>query len=303
MDVQKPTESHAEININKICNDYSTNTQAKLQAVLWMLFNSLTDAFVVINKAKSESGLAAIKAGFAAANETATAGLLQLGSGAAVAGTGIVQGMAGYKKVAELSEIKEWRDTRIMETQENTMTLEEHLSVKSESLPMENTPIENPDLTVQVEALDEPVSPELSEIEEEIFYDAEETMSCKQTKSEQQTEEEGMVKKADALGKMTRREADKDITQINKEYEANRDIINTKKEKFEALAPIGQGIYYVALGLGDVEKAKAQKENIQQQVEQDNQNQQGNTADDIKRKADKLTEFDAFRTNSSSLRG
>ncbi|MGL5263851.1 MAG: hypothetical protein ACRDAI_04650 [Candidatus Rhabdochlamydia sp.] len=64
MDVQKPTESHAEININKICNDYSTNTQAKLQAVLWMLFNSLTDAFVVINKAKSESGLCRYKSWF-----------------------------------------------------------------------------------------------------------------------------------------------------------------------------------------------------------------------------------------------
>ncbi|MGL5626231.1 MAG: hypothetical protein ACRDDW_01770 [Candidatus Rhabdochlamydia sp.] len=292
MDVQKPTESHAEININKICNDSSTNTQAKLQAVLWMLFNSLTDAFVVINKAKNESGLAAIKAGFAAANETATAGLLQLGGGAALAGAGVIQGVAGCKSATEITEAVNLRDSKIA-------------YIKNETTPqnLSENLVKNPDITIQVEALNESVSPELNEIEEEIFYDAEEEIqSCKQTEPENQAEETQKAEQVKAR-KTASKEEDKLLRQIEEDYKIDIDLSKAKASKLQGLAAPGQGLYYASQGLGELEKSKAQKENIQQQVAQDNQNQQGNTADDIKRKADKLTEFDAFRSNSSSLRG
>lgn len=293
MDVQKPTESHAEININKICNDYSTNTQAKLQAVLWMLFNSLTDAFVVINKAKSESGLAAIKAGFAAANETATAGLLQLGGGAAVFGTGVVQGVVGCKSATEITEAINIRDSKIAYIKNETMPQN----------PSENI-LENPDITIQVEALDKPISPELNEIEEDIFYDAEEEVqSCKQTEPENQAEEAQKAEKIKAQRKLSSKEEDWLLRQVERDYRVDKDFAKAKVDKFQGLSAISQGIFPAAQGLGELEKSKAQKESVQQQVEQDNQNQQGNTADDIKRKADKLTDFDAFRSNSSSLRG
>ena len=42
---------------------------------------------------------------------------------------------------------------------------------------------------------------------------------------------------------------------------------------------------------------------MQKEVERDNQNQLGNTTDDLKKKADKMADFDSFRSNSSSLRG
>ncbi|MGL5263850.1 MAG: hypothetical protein ACRDAI_04645 [Candidatus Rhabdochlamydia sp.] len=236
---------------------------------------------------------AAIKAGFAAANETATAGLFQLGGGAVLAGTGVVQGMAGCKSATEITEAVNTRDAKILGIKND---------VKSQSLS-ENT-VENPDITIQVKELEEPVSPELNEIEEEIFYDAEEEVqSCKQTEPENQAEEAQKLEQIKAQKKLSSKEQSWLLRQAEKAYKVDTDLSKAKASKFQGLNAIGQGTLTTAQSLGELEKSKAQKENIQQQVEQDNQNQQGNTADDIKRKADKLTEFDAFRSNSSSLRG
>ena len=49
-------------------------------------------------------------------------------------------------------------------------------------------------------------------------------------------------------------------------------------------------------------KSRSDKESLIQQVQQDNQNQQANTAEGIKKEIDKLAEFNPFQRNSSSQR-
>lgn len=116
-----------------------SNTQARLQAALWILCSILIKVSEVLSKARTESNLASIKAGFSSADETAKAGLFQLGGGAILAGTGVAQGVAGCKSAAELAEATELRNNRIAYIQDN---------MKSEDLPAED-----PEITVEVEAL------------------------------------------------------------------------------------------------------------------------------------------------------
>ncbi|VHO02416.1 hypothetical protein [Candidatus Rhabdochlamydia sp. T3358] len=286
--IQSPNgQNHSEVIINKISGDSSTNTQSLLQAALFMLCNMLTDAFVSINKARNESSIAAIKAGFASADETAVAGLFQLGGGAIMAGTGLAGGIAGCKQATDIAQAAEKRSSDIMKIDERAMT-------------------KGSDLTVEVEALDEIPEPVLDEIEEEAFLDAEETLSAKRAEPEEPEEElteEQLVEQAEAQDKITHREANNLLRRVEKEYEVSKNVAQAEAGKMQGLAMPGQAVYYMSQGLGEVEKSKSQKENVQQQVEQDNQNQQGNTADDIKKKMDDIAKFDPFQRNSSSLRG
>lgn len=277
-----------------------SNTQAKLQAALWMLCNILIKVSEVLSKARTESNLASIKSGFSAADETGKAGLFQLGGGAILAGTGVAQGVAGCTSATELAEVKQWRDGKIAEINENTMSPEEEASIESVTSPTKE--IESSDITVQVEAIgDEPI---LEEIEEEIFYEAqEEVQSCKQTEPEEQTEEAQMAEKENAQGKVTGREGYRSMRRVDREYEVNKDAIQAKAGKVQGLAVPGQGLYHASQGLGDIERSKAQKNTIDQQTKENAQTQQEKTTDGLNKEIDRLKDFDAFRSNSSSLKG
>ncbi|MGL5264076.1 MAG: hypothetical protein ACRDAI_05820 [Candidatus Rhabdochlamydia sp.] len=112
-----------------------------------------------------------------------------------------------------------------------------------------------------------------------------------------------MTEKAHAQNKITEKKAEKLIEKENKKYDVKKNLIEARADRFQGLDGIGQGANLVSQSLGEQEKAKASKENIQKEMAQDNQNQMGNAADDLKRKADKIAEFDPFQRNSSSLRG
>ena len=97
-------------------------------------------------------------------------------------------------------------------------------------------------------------------------------------------------------------EKNKRIKLVNKDYEVDADKVKSKSGKLQSAGTPGQAAYYVAQGLSEHQKAKSQKESLVQQVQQDNQSQQANTADGIKKEIDKLSDFDPFKRNSSSLR-
>jgi hypothetical protein len=288
-----PTASLGQVNS-------PSNTQAKLQAALWMLCNILIKVSEVLSKARTESNLASIKAGFSSADETGKAGLFQLGGGAILAGTGVAQGVAGCKSATELAEVKQWREGKVAEINKNTMSPKEEASIESVKPPTEE--IESSDITVQVEAIgDEPI---LEEIEEETFYEVqEEVQSCKQTEPEEQTKEAQMVKKENTQGKMTGKEGYRSIRQVDREYEINKDAIQAKAGKIQGLAVPGQGLYHASQGLGDIERSKAQKNTIDQQTKENAQAQQEKTTDGLNKEIDRLKDFNAFRSNSSSLKG
>jgi hypothetical protein len=262
-------------------------------------YNALTNISVKMSQVRAELGLAAMQAGFNSADETATAGLFQLGGGAILAGTGVVQGVAECKGAAEFAKAAEVRRLDLAEFND---------ALKNGDLPLEGS-----DMTIEVKALDEPATPGFDKVEEEVFeeevfYDAEETLSCKQTqpgeqaeeiKREEQVEEQRMP----AQDKITKEQADECIEKTEREYNVRKDLIKSKAGRFEGLGGIGQGMQNASQGLGEVEKAKGKKEDIQKEIAQDNQNQIGNTADDLRKKADEIAKFDSFRSNSSSLKG
>jgi hypothetical protein len=97
-------------------------------------------------------------------------------------------------------------------------------------------------------------------------------------------------------------EKNKRIKLINKDYEIDTDSSKAEASKLQAAGTPGQAAYYAAQGWSELKKAESQKENLLQQVQQDNQNQQANTAEGIKKEIDKLAEFNPFQRNSSSQR-
>ncbi|KAG6558654.1 hypothetical protein [Candidatus Rhabdochlamydia sp. W815] len=160
----------------------------------------------------------------------------------------------------------------------------------------------NKDITVEVEAVDEPCT---SSVNDDIVSEIEEdALSNRQAKVKEQTEEQ--IKEPNDLerakiDKQTEKK-NKRIKLVNKEYEILADSHKAKSGKFQSVGTPGQAAYYVAQGLSEHQKAKSQKESLVQQVQQDNQNQQGNTADGVKKEIDKISDFDPFKRNSSSLR-
>jgi hypothetical protein len=295
---REPTEkSSVERLIEKISRDPYICSQALMAIQVFLMSHVLSNLSAKMSQVRGELGLAAMQAGFNSADETATAGLFQLGGGAILAGTGVVQGVAGCKGAVDFAEAAEWRNAKIAE-----------INDALEDAPLENSVLEGSDMTVEVKALDEPVTPGLDKVEEEVFeeevfYDAEETLSCKQTQLGEQVGEIKREEQAPVQNKMSEEEAKEAIKATEKEYNVKKDLIGAKVGKFQGLAAPGQGLYYVSQGLGEVEKAKGKKEDIQKEIAQDNQNQIGNTADDLRKKADEIAKFDSFRSNSSSLKG
>lgn len=314
-----PTELKTQVQTSNVSPGQAnapSNTQARLQAALWMLCNILIKVSEVLNKARNESNLASIKAGFSSADETAKAGLLQLGGGAILAGTGVAQGVAGCKSATELAEAAELRNSRIACIKENITedlpaenpeitiqveALDELTTGSEEELPI-NSPAESSDIPMQAETIeDEPV---LDEMEEEAL--CEEALSSKQAKSEEQTEKAQTAENVEDQKKLSSRaskEEDKLIGRINKEYDVEAARIQAKAGKVQGLAAPGQALYYVSLGLGDTKKADAQKDTIEQQTRDGTQAQQEKAADGVNKEIDRLKDFDAFRSNSSSLKG
>jgi hypothetical protein len=288
---QEPVvKSRVESLIDKILNDPSLSAQFIMASALYKFAIGMTKIYEKLSLIRGELGLAAIEAGFKSADETAKAGLFQLGGGMILAGAGVAQGVSGCKSAAELSEATEIRKSNLED-------------IDSRILKEGDLPLEGSDITVKVESIDDTTASTLDEVEAEIFYDAEETLSVKQTKPEEHIEAQKTVEKATAQNKITEKKAEKLIEKENKEYDVKRNLIKAKADRFQGLGGIGQGANLVSQSLGEQEKAKASKENIQKEMAQDNQNQMGNAADDLKRKADKISEFDPFRSNSSSFRG
>jgi len=95
----------------------------------------------------------------------------------------------------------------------------------------------------------------------------------------------------------------KQVKLINKNYEFDLDKIKSEANKIQSVNTPGQAAYYLTQGLPEIEKSKSQKKEASiQQTQQDNQNQQENTADSLKKEIDKLVDFNRFQVNSSSLK-
>ena len=257
-----PDEGHAKINLDKLLNDPSIDPQSMSGYSIFIMTLSLIKVCEVLNSARNLSNLALIKAGFNSADETATAGTI-LGVGGLVLGaTGVMQGVGKFEEAAGIAEATEMRNNKLQ-------ALDDEFKAKDL----------NKDITVEIKAVDEPC-----------------TLSAKQAKVKDQREEQNKVNTFDNI------EKNKRIKLINKDYEIRTDKVKADTSKLQSAGTPGQAAYYVAQGLSEHQKAKSQKESLVQQVEQDNQNQQGNTADGVKKEIDRLSDFDPFKRNSSSLR-
>lgn len=280
-----PIKSHVDEAIEKIANN-PARAQAELACLLFMLSNGITKIFTTLNEARGKCNLAAIEYGLNSAKGTALSGALTGIGGIALGGAGIAQGAAACSSATKLAQAQEIRGAKIA-----------HINARI---------TKEPDITIKVEAVNEPIAPTSSvpnELEEEIFYDAEETLSCKQTKPEEETENSQMAEGTNTQNKITKEHAAELIEAENKEYDIKQELIQEKGKKFAGFVQAGQGVQTAFQGGSTFEKSQADKDTLVQQTEQDNQNQLGNTVDGIKRTVEKLTEFDPFRQNSGSLKG
>lgn len=285
-------ESQVKTNLDKLFSDPSVNAQAKNQYELYLMITSLIKVYELLGSARNLSNLAAIKAGFASSDETEMAGSIVGVGGLVLGATGSVQGIGKFQEAKGIAEATEIRN-------HNLKLLDEEF--KNKDL--------NKDITVEVEAVDEPCTSGVnddivSEIEEDALCDAEEALHAKQQnkmqdQAKEQIKEANDLKRA-KIDKQTEKK-NKRINLINKEYEILADSHKAESGKFQSIGTPGQAAYYVAQGLSEHQKAKSQKDSLVQQVQQDNQNQQGNTADGVKKDIDKLSDFDPFRRNSASL--
>lgn len=282
-----PSEGQAKINLDKLFNGSSMNSQAILAYAQLQMVTNLIKVYEFLGSARNLCNLAVIKAGFASADETAMAGSI-VGVGGLVLGTaGIVQGVGNFKQAEGIAEATAIRN-------HDLKLLDEEFKAKD----LNNAKDLNKDITVEVEVVDEPCT---SSVNDDIVSEIEEdALSAKQNKMQDQTKEANDLKRT-KIDKQKEKK-NKRIKLINKDYEANTDIKKAEAGKLHSVGTPGQAAYYVAQGLSEHQKAKSQKESLIQQVQQDNQNQQGNTADGVKKDIDKLSDFDPFKRNSSSLR-
>lgn len=283
-------ESQAKLNLDKLFSNPSVNAQAKTQYELYQMMAGLITVFGLLNSARNLSNLAAIKAGFASADETAMAGSI-IGAGGLVLGAaGVVQGVGKFQEAEGIAEATKIRNHDL-----------ELLDQESKAKDL------NKDITVEVETVDEPCTSSIDddivvEVEENALCDAEEALHAKQNKMQDKAEDlkqESIAKEDRVYGDVKK---NKKIKLVNKAYEVRIESEKAEAGKLQAIGNPGQAAYYVAQGLSEHQKAKSQKEGLIQQVQQDNQNQQGNTADGVKREIDKLSDFDPFQRNSSSQR-
>lgn len=286
--------SHALTNLGDASRS-TTNTQAQLACMLFLLSNTLMKAFQVLGKARNASGIAAIQSGFSSADETKTAGNFVALGGFALGAAGVAQGVGSFKQAQGIAKAVENRENMMIKAANDTEGVSDILAKK------------NSDLTIQVEAVDEPITAPSVEnevfldAEEEIFYDAEETLSAKQSNSDEHVEDTNVEEDE---GKMSVEELEKCKGFIQDNYEAEVKNVEAKADKIKGLAAPGQGVQIITTqGLSEFNRSKSKKDEILQQVQQGNQSQEEETARDVKAKADELTKFDPFASNSGSLRG
>ena len=278
-----PYEGHAKINLDKLLNDPSIDPQSMTGYANFIMTLSLIKVYDIISSARNLCNLAAIKAGFNSADETAKAGTI-LGVGGLVLGaTGVAQGAGKFEEAAGIAEATEIRnhDLKMLDAESKAKDL-------------------NKDIIVKVEAVDKPCT---SGVNDDIVSEIEEdALSAKQNKMQSKAEDikqENISATKRVYGDVKK---NKRIKLVNKNYEVNADKVKADTGKLQSLGTPGQAAYYVAQGLSEHQKAKSQKESLVQQIQQDNQNQLGNTADGVKKEIDKLSDFDPFKRNSSSLR-
>ena len=279
-----PYEGHAKINLDKLLNDPSIDPQSMSGYSIFIMTLSLIKVCEVLNSARNLSNLALIKAGFNSADETATAGTI-LGVGGLVLGaTGVAQGVGKFKEAEGIAEATEFRNRDLK-------MLDEEFKAKEL----------NKGITVEIEAVDEPCT---SGVNDDIVSEIEEdALSAKQQNKMQDKAEDIKQENISARSRVFGdAEKNKRIKLVNKDYEIRADKVKSKSGKLQSAGTPGQAAYYVAQGLSEHQKAKSQKESLVQQIQQDNQNQQANTADGVKKEIDKLSDFDPFKRNSSSLR-
>ena len=286
--------SHALTNLGDASRS-TTNTQAQLACMLFLLSNTLMKAFQVLGKARNASGIAAIQSGFSSADETKSTGNLIALGGFALSTTGVGQGVGSFKQAQGVAKAVENRANKVAEVVNDTEGMSEALA-------------KDPNLTIQVEAVDEPITAPSDDLEnevfldaeEEIFYDAEETLSTKQSNPDEQIEDTEIQEDE---GKMSVEELAKCREWIEDNYQVEVKNVEANADKIKGLAAPGSGVQVIAQGFSNLEKSKSEKDTLLQQVQQGNQSQEEETARDVKAKADELTKFDPFASNSGSLRG
>ena len=283
-------ENHAKTNIDELLNGSPVNAQDQLAYAHFLMMGKMLSVFTIVSSTKTLCSLAVLQAGFNSADETAMAGSIVGAGGLVLGATGIAQGVSKFEEAKGIAEATQIRNN-------NLKLLDEESKAKDL----------NKDITVKVEAIDEPCTSSVnddivSEIEEDALCDAEEALSAKQNKMQDQAKDlkqENISTRNRMFGDV---EKNKKIKLVNKHYEVNIELKKAKAAKLQAIGNPGQAAYYLAQGLSEHQKAKSQKEGLIQQVQQDNQNQQGNTADGVKKEIDEIAKFDPFQRNSSSLR-
>ena len=276
-----PYEGHAKINLDKLLNDPSIDPQSMTGYSKFIMTLSLIKVYDIINSSRNLCNQVLIQAGFNSADETAKAGTI-LGVGGLVLGTtGVAQGVGKFEEAKGIAKATEMRNKKLQ-------ALDEEFKAKDL----------NKDITVKIEAVDKPCT---SCVNDDIVSEIEEdALSAKQNKMQGKAEDLKQIAEEDRVfGDV---EKNKRIKLVNKDYEVDADKVKSKSGKLQSAGTPGQAAYYVAQGLSEHQKAKSQKESLVQQVQQDNQSQQANTADGIKKEIDKLSDFDPFKRNSSSLR-
>jgi hypothetical protein len=271
--------------IKQINQDPPPNIQALISCDYTKMCCKLIKVLGIVNGTKSLCARIAMQAGFNSADETALGGKILMLGGLALGASGVVQGVGNFeqaKGVAKATKIRN-HDLEILDKE-----LEEKF--KSKDLSQ--------DTTLEVKAIDEPCS-HVSDIKD--ASDVEEALADKQAKLKDQEEKIQEVKSSEKA-RIDKERKNKRIKLINKNYEIRTDSSKAKASKLQAAGTPGQAAYYAAQGWSELKKAESQKENLLQQVQEDNQNQQANTAEAIKKEIDKLAEFNPFQRNSSSQR-
>ena len=285
---QPSLENPTKTNIDKLLNGPPVNAQDQVAYAHFLMMGKILSVFNIVSSTKTLCSLAVLQAGFNSADETAISGQV-IGLGGLVLGaTGTMQGIGNFEEAANIAKANIVRNNRLKITDE---------AFKAKDFDR--------DFTVKIEPLEEPCSHTsdvdndmVAEVEEDAFYDTEETLSNKQDKAKD-LNQEGIDEEDRAYDNV---EKNKIIKLVNKDYEVRLDKIKSEANKIQSVGTPGQAAYYVAQGLSEFEKSKSQKEASIQQIQQDNQNQQENTADGLKKEIDKLADFNPFQANSSSLK-
>lgn len=282
MSIQPSYDTPERINIDKIFigrifEDHPAIAQTMIAHALFQMLNKLTHVFKLLSKARSACNLAAIEAGFNSADETAASGKLIALGGLALGSAGVVQGIGNFKQAEGIAEATQIRNNKLEVLNEKFNTKEVTLEAIDDLF---SHTFNNEDLVLEVEG--------------DVFCDVKEALSKEQIKETNNLKQD----KIDTFDNIEKNERTK---LANKDYEVDVDFVKAKASRAQFII-LGQGTQNIAQGLSEYQKSKSQKESLIQQTQQENQSQQGSTVDGIKRKIDKLSDFDPFQRNSSSYK-